>query len=179
MPSEVDTLQGILHYLGLVELLTWAEYLREQNGQAKCAYEKAEVRDSTWPEGPTEEERQAHQGEAVYAYGVDSWKLGKAEIAPTVVYERKPTSQQLNKRRGILRRLLDAKKGFRAHAPPADRKVIQRRLKHFTIIVDPTLETYAECNIRRKIIYLHPAFFDLDPQKQIEIFYHEAVSHIA
>jgi uridine kinase/nicotinic acid mononucleotide adenylyltransferase len=37
----------------------------------------------------------------------------------------------------------------------------------------------AACDIDAKIVYLHPYFFELDQAKQLEILYHELISHIA
>jgi ribose-phosphate pyrophosphokinase len=74
----------------------------------------------------------------------------------------------LQERMGWLRQLL-------GRAPP--------ELAYLSLIVSTDLDltegNVASCDISRRIVYLHPYFFNLTEDKQVEILYHELISHIA
>ncbi|MFA5199584.1 MAG: ROK family protein, partial [Candidatus Omnitrophota bacterium] len=48
----------------------------------------------------------------------------------------------------------------------------------FTKDLSLTQGNVAACNIKSKIVYLYPYFFQLPQEKQLEILYHELISHI-
>ncbi|MFA6358535.1 MAG: phosphoglycerate kinase, partial [Candidatus Omnitrophota bacterium] len=56
-------------------------------------------------------------------------------------------------------------------------------LSSWTLVITTDLSltqgNVAACNITSKTVYLHPYFFELPESKQLEILYHELISHIA
>ncbi|MDD5116644.1 MAG: ribose-phosphate diphosphokinase, partial [Candidatus Omnitrophica bacterium] len=56
-------------------------------------------------------------------------------------------------------------------------------LAYLSLVVSTNLDltegNAASCDISRRIVYLHPYFFNLSENKQVEILYHELISHIA
>ncbi|MDD5255139.1 MAG: 6-phosphogluconolactonase, partial [Candidatus Omnitrophica bacterium] len=82
---------------------------------------------------------------------------------------------QLKAEQAAIRKRLEALKRMLGRAPPV--------LSSWVIVITTDLTftqgNVAACNIDTRTVYLHPYFFDLAEAKQIEILYHELISHIA
>ncbi|MDD5128649.1 MAG: SAM-dependent methyltransferase [Candidatus Omnitrophica bacterium] len=73
-----------------------------------------------------------------------------------------------------LQQLLSMLEYYYGRAPP--------ELTSWRLVISSDLNltqgNVAACNIDSKTVYLHPYFFELPEPKQLEIFYHELISHI-
>ncbi|MFA5351556.1 MAG: hypothetical protein WC357_09560, partial [Candidatus Omnitrophota bacterium] len=71
----------------------------------------------------------------------------------------------------VLKRLLEFLTSLLGRAPPAFKLIL-------TTDLSLTDGNVAACGIDNRIIYIHPYFFELPQAKQLEILYHELISHI-
>ena len=64
------------------------------------------------------------------------------------------------------------------HAPPEVSYIITTDPDKLEKDPETGLPHVASCYIAHSVVYLHPYFFTLKPEKQLEILYHELISHI-
>ncbi|MFA7705789.1 MAG: HPr family phosphocarrier protein, partial [Candidatus Omnitrophota bacterium] len=90
------------------------------------------------------------------------------------------TLQQLLNTLGLL--LGRAPPAVRVVELPATSKAELPELSSWNLVISTDLSltegNVAACNIDTKTVYLHPYFFELPESKQLEILYHELISHI-
>jgi len=80
--------------------------------------------------------------------------------------------------RGWLKNSLEQLTQLIRHAPPKVIFIITTDAAKLTIDPETGLTFVASCDIDSKTVYLHPYFFTLPEAKQLEILYHELISHI-
>ncbi|MFA4998333.1 MAG: hypothetical protein WC513_09500, partial [Bacteroidales bacterium] len=114
---------------------------------------------------PADAQQQAQQ-----RYGQD-WTSDMVEVNGFNLDYRQ---QFMMHEHGILKEMLGRLEQAFGRAPP---ELASWRLA-ITTDLDITCRNVAACDINNRIVYLHPYFFTLEEGKQIEILYHELISHI-